>query len=466
MKSSLSLLRQKTDFYGPAFQLIDNALHFHGINLSSLLMRYPPPLKLSYLPKIGASIQQARQWFLDSMQARRYTGKYTYCYSTKASQFAFVLNEVLAQGVGLEVSSAYDMKILDVLAKKGKLNHANYILCNGFKPPSYIQALVSFINNGFQHCIPILDNKEELDAYTGSVLHPFDMGLRVAVDEESAEGLQASRLGIPALQVIPYYEEKIAPSHARLKILHFFVPSGIKDTSYFWAEFERVLETYCELKKRAKSLDALDLGGGLPVQYALNLDFDYAAMVDKIIERVQQVCDKNRVAVPHLFTEFGTYSVAESGALFYPVLGQKHQQKNQEWYIVEGSFISQLPDSWALKQRYVLLPVNHWDKDFQHVRLGGLSCDSMDCYTSQTHQEDIFLPTLPSKNETPLYIGFFHTGAYQDALGGYGGIQHCLLPAPKHLLISRNEKGERLERLFCAEQSSDSMLNWLGYDKM
>ena len=67
-------------------------------------------------------------------------------------------------------------------------------------------------------------------------------------------------------------------------------------------------------------------------------------------------------------------------------------------------------------------------------------------------------------DEEPLYIGFFHTGAYQESLGGYGGIQHCLIPAPKHVLIDRNEDGEITTRLFAPEQSSESMLKVLGYE--
>jgi arginine decarboxylase len=67
-------------------------------------------------------------------------------------------------------------------------------------------------------------------------------------------------------------------------------------------------------------------------------------------------------------------------------------------------------------------------------------------------------------DEEPLYIGFFHTGAYQESLGGYGGIQHCLIPAPKHVLIDRNEDGEITTELFAKEQSSGSMMKLLGYE--
>jgi arginine decarboxylase len=74
---------------------------------------------------------------------------------------------------------------------------------------------------------------------------------------------------------------------------------------------------------------------------------------------------------------------------------------------------------------------------------------------------NIYLPEL-SKNE-PLYVGFFHTGAYQESIGGYGGIQHCLIPAPKHVLIDLDEEGEFTTRLFAKEQSYQSMLKILGY---
>jgi arginine decarboxylase len=65
--------------------------------------------------------------------------------------------------------------------------------------------------------------------------------------------------------------------------------------------------------------------------------------------------------------------------------------------------------------------------------------------------------------DDPLYIGFFHTGAYQESLGGYGGIQHCLIPAPKHVIINKDENGELSTYIFGKEQSYKSMLKTLGY---
>ena len=54
-------------------------------------------------------------------------------------------------------------------------------------------------------------------------------------------------------------------------------------------------------------------------------------------------------------------------------------------------------------------------------------------------------------------------GAYQESIGGYGGIQHCLIPAPKHVIIDKDKEGNFTTKLFAKEQSYKSMLKILGY---
>ena len=50
------------------------------------------------------------------------------------------------------------------------------------------------------------------------------------------------------------------------------------------------------------------------------------------------------------------------------------------------------------------------------------------------------------------------------SIGGFGGIQHCLIPAPKHVIIDRDkDDNEYYTRLFAKEQSYRSMLRILGY---
>jgi arginine decarboxylase len=270
-------------------------------------------------------------------------------------------------------------------------------------------------------------------------------------------------LGVRYNDINSLYLEKIKPNpRFKLKMLHFFINAGIKDNAYYWSELTRFMFKYCEMKKICPELDSIDIGGGLPIQTSLVFNYDYQAMIDEIIENIQWICNKNNVPVPHIFTEFGSYTVGESGAVIYKVIDKKQQNDRELWYMIDGSFITQLPDSWGIGQKYIMMPVNNWDSPYEKVNLGGLTCDSADFYNTEAHSEDLYLPIFDIENEDQ-YIGFFHTGAYQESLGGFGGIQHCLIPAPQHVLVNLDDDGNITTELFSAEQDSDSMLKILGF---
>ena len=154
-------------------------------------------------------------------------------------------------------------------------------------------------------------------------------------------------------------------------------------------------------------------------------------------------------------------SVAESGATTYSVIDQKKQNDVECWNMIDSSFITTLPDSWAINKRFIMLAINNWNEPYERVNLGGLTCDNQDYYNVEAHVNNIYLPQF--NKDRPLYIGFFNTGAYQNALGGYGGIQHCLIPSPKQILVSQTEKSEYVSSVFAEEQSHEGMLKILGY---
>ena len=77
--------------------------------------------------------------------------------------------------------------------------------------------------------------------------------------------------------------------------------------------------------------------------------------------------------------------------------------------------------------------------------------------------QQIFLPRYSDDDSEPLYVGFFHTGAYQDSISGYGGIKHCLIPSPKLIIIDRDETGNFVDTVYRNEQKVEDMLHILGY---
>jgi len=464
MRKYIDLIHKTFDFPTPDFEVDQEGLRFYGIPLMEIIHKFGTPFKLTYLPKISDSIQRAKRMFRESMHKYGYQGDYRYCYCTKSSHFEFVLTEALKNDIHLETSSSYDIPIIRKLYEQKKIDQDILIVCNGYKRDLYRQYIVELLNDGFKNCVPILDNLDELSYYEQRVHNPFDIGIRVASDETPQFELYTSRLGIRYSEIVDYYRAHLQNNpKVRLKMLHFFVNQGIDDSAYYWSELNRFVEMYCELKNVCPELDTIDIGGGFPVKNSLWFTYDYEYIVDQIIENIRSVCQENNIPTPHILTEFGIYTVGESGATIYSVLGQKQQNDKELWYMIDGSFITQLPDIWGLNRKFITLPINHWNEPYQKVNLGGLTCDSMDYYNSEAHRNELFLPKiLPNE---PLYIGFFNTGAYQEAIGGYGGIQHCLIPAPQHIVVDRTAEGEFSYQLFAPEQTSESMLQVLGYTR-
>ena len=458
----VDLIEQTFDFPQDEFKVVNEELHFHDIPLMDIIKQYGTPLKITYLPKISEQIQKAKRFFNVAIAKSDYKGDYLYCYCTKSSHFSFVLEEALKNDIHIETSSAFDIPIVERLFENGKINTDTYIVCNGFKKPLYIQYICELVNSGFHNTIPILDNKDELAFYEENIKVKAQLGIRIAAEEEPSFQFYTSRLGFRYNEIIDYYNTRIKNNKKfDLKMLHFFINTGIKDTSYYWNELTKCVNVYIELKKICPELDCLNIGGGFPIKNSLAFDYEYEYIAEEIVSQIKRLCEQADVPEPNIFTEFGSYTVGESGAVLYSVLDQKKQNDREQWDIIDSSFMTTLPDIWAMNQRFILLAVNNWTQPYERVFLGGLTCDSQDYYSEEAHVNAIFLPKF--NKELPLFIGFFHTGAYQEALGGYGGIQHCLIPAPKHIIINLDENGDYTTKLFAKEQSVVSMLKNLGY---
>ncbi len=459
------LVQQTFDFPQEGFEVRDNYLRFNDLDLKALIDKYGTPFKLTYLPKIGQQINKAKDLFKDAIRKHRYDGNYYYCYCTKSSHFSFIVEEALRHGIHLETSYAYDIEIIRKLYQKKKVTKDTFIICNGYKTKSYTRAISRLINSGFRNVIPVLDNKREIEDYRKmiKIKEPVKMGIRIAAEEEPSFDFYTSRLGIRSRDILEFFIDQFKGNNRfQLKMLHFFLNKGIKDDIYYWSELNKVVNLYCKLKKIAPELESINIGGGFPIKHSLGFDYDYRYMVEEIVKNIKSACKKSRVPVPDIYTEFGSYTVGESGALIYSILGEKLQNDRETWYMIDSSFITTLPDTWGIGEKFLMLPINKWDSEYQQVNLGGLTCDSHDFYTSEEHINQVFLPKLNGKEE-PLYLGFFHTGAYQDQLSGYGGIKHCLIPAPKHVVVGYDKNGQLKDWLYAKEQSWQSMLKILGY---
>src|SRR5210317_481516 len=232
----IDLINQTFDFPQEEFVVDKHQnLHFHGVNTMELVKKYGTPLKFTYLPKISQNITQAKKMFQKAMKSQKYKGKYFYCYCTKSSHFKHVLDESLKNDIHIETSSAFDIDIVNKLKKEGKVSDKTFVLCNGFKRDKYIKNIQELIDSGHRNCMPIIDNYEEIKLLTTGMRKRINIGIRIASEEEPKFEFYTSRLGIGYKNIIDFYRQSIKDNkRVNLKMLHFFINTGIIDNAYYW----------------------------------------------------------------------------------------------------------------------------------------------------------------------------------------------------------------------------------------
>jgi arginine decarboxylase len=90
-----------------------------------------------------------------------------------------------------------------------------------------------------------------------------------------------------------------------------------------------------------------------------------------------------------------------------------------ETYFCNFSLFQSMPDSWAVKQLFPIMPIHRLEEEpFRHGILGDISCDSDGKIDQFIDRRDV-KRTLPlhSVNGSPYILGAFLVGAYQEILG-------------------------------------------------
>lgn len=463
------LIDQSYYFPQEGFDLKNGYLTFYGLSLQHLIKKHGTPFRLMYLPRIEDQIKKVKNLFNRAIKKNGYQGKYNYCYCTKCNHFAPVVKTALKQGVHIETSSSYDIDLIFQLHKEGALNLDIKLVHNGYKTDSYLDKIILLHQKGFTNSITVLDSLTELERIKkrlkkAKLQTKVKIGVRMAINEEPQSAYYTSRLGIRPDRIIDVYNNEIAKDdQLELLMLHFFIDAGIKDNLYYWGEFQKGLKLYAELSRSCPSLNSINFGGGFPIRNNLGFKYDYEYIINQIVSNLKEMCTEEEIDHPDIYTEFGKYTVGESGAIILGVLEQKQQNDTELWYMVNNSLMNTIPDAWSIFEKFILLPINKWDNEYTRVNIGGISCDHSDYYNSEDMNQEVHLPRFDTEDKEPLYIGFFHTGAYQDSISGYGGIKHCLIPSPKYILVDRDDKGNYFDTVYSEEQQVGHMLKILGY---
>lgn len=135
-------------------------------------------------------------------------------------------------------------------------------------------------------------------------------------------------------------------------------------------------------------------------------------------------------------------------------------------YFCNFSLFQSIPDSWAIKQLFPVMPIHRLgEKPVNHAVIGDISCDSDGKIEQFIDRRDVKKTLQLHKfNGEPYYLGVFLVGAYQEILGDLHnlfGDTHAV-----HVTLSDNGdegEGARVEHIIKGD-TVDEVLKYVDFD--
>jgi arginine decarboxylase len=398
-------------------------------NLMNLVKKYGTSLEIFFPSIVKERLEDLVDLFRLFMRYHKYRGKFFYHYPMKVNQNKEYILSLVAVGANLEVGSSNELYLVKKLWEQGSFNADIKVVCNGPKTENYLKLIEELRNNNLS-IIPIIEDFNELtylEKYRGEVGVRVDLNVHV----HSHWDKKINRFGLLPHEILRLGKIR------NLKILHYHIGSQIELLEEIITPVRKAMDLYIRLKKANPTLDTIDIGGGMPIPYDRKKRYGIEGLVRKIIKFLQATADKKGIPHPNIICEWGRYVVAPAQITIFKVISQKNISKGnaRKWYIIDGSFMNDLLDTWALHQKWHIVPVNNLDcKKLTRTWLAGSSCDSDDKYIA--HGSYIPLPNLEGlKQGENQYITILDTGAYQDPLASH----HCLLSSPAKIIAQNGE---------------------------
>lgn len=395
-------------------------------NLHALAKRYGSPLEVVFPHVIEERVRDLIEYMNAFIKLNEYKGKFFYHYPMKVNQNREYVLALISEGAHLETSSANELWIVKRLWEQEKFNPKIRVLCNGPKTEQYLKLIDELKRKGLT-IIPLIEEEQELEFLKS---HKGEVGVRVdlSVKVKSHWDKRYNRFGFNEEALLKLGKIK------NLGVLSYHISSQIESLSGLVAPIERAVMMYAKLREKNPQLDTINIGGGAAVPYEKHPMYTAKQAASAVVKAFKAACEKYQVKQPNIICEWGRFAVAPAQVTIFRVISEKpiKEGARKMWYTIDGSFMNDLTDTWAIHQRWHIVPVNGIGKRrLQPVWLCGSSCDSDDKYTEGG--EEIMLPKLESHE--PLYIAVFDTGAYQDSLASH----HCLLSSPVKIIAQNGE---------------------------
>lgn len=323
-----------------------------------LLLRFPHLIE-KQISTLFATFEKAKEEF-------NYKGNFQAVFPLKVNQFPNFVHALMDvsknYNYGLEAGSKAELIIAMTKTPLGAP-----ITVNGFKDKEMIS--LCFIAAKMGHNITVtIEGLGELETiivvnkeFNEGVETPITpkIGVRIRLHSSgigiwAKSGGYSSKFGLTSTELLEAYEMlKKNTLLDHLWMVHFHIGSQMGDIAPLKKALREAGNIYAELKKRgADALGAINIGGGLAVEYSQHEDkqernYSLREFANDVVFLMQDVAKSKGVEEPDIFTESGRYIAASHSVLVAPVLelfSQEYTEKGLRLKQVNPPLIAELYD--------------------------------------------------------------------------------------------------------------------------
>ncbi len=327
---------------------------------------YKGPLLLRFPHLIEKQISTLFSTFEKAKEEFGYKGNFQAVFPLKVNQFPNFVHALMDvsknYNYGLEAGSKAELIIAMTQTPLGAP-----ITVNGFKDKEMIS--LCFIAAKMGHNITVtIEGLGELETiirvneeFNGNVETPIapKIGVRIRLHSSgigiwAKSGGYSSKFGLTSTELLEAYEMlKKNTLLDHLWMVHFHIGSQMGDIAPLKKALREAGNIYAELKKRgADALGAINIGGGLAVEYSQHEDkqernYSLREFANDVVFLMQDVAKSKGVEEPDIFTESGRYIAASHSVLVAPVLelfSQEYTEKGLRLKEVNPPLIQELYD--------------------------------------------------------------------------------------------------------------------------
>lgn len=317
------------------------------------------PIILRFPHLIKKQITTLYSYFDKAISYNNYQGNFHAVFPLKVNQYPHAVKAIAEQGrefgYGLEAGSKAEL----ILAMS-QTTHGAPITVNGFKDKEMMT--LGFIAAQSGHNITLtIEGLGELETIIEVAnecnLKVPNIGIRIRLHSAGTgiwakSGGMDAKFGLTSTEIIEAItllrNENMLDNFT---MIHFHIGSQMEDIAPLKRALREAGNIYAELKKMgANSLNSINIGGGLAVEYdqhthSKSRNYSVDEFSSSVVFLIGEIMNAKNVSHPDIYTESGRFIVASHAVLITPVLElftQDYQERLLNFKVVNPPLLEEL----------------------------------------------------------------------------------------------------------------------------